>query len=226
MPAGILQSHSPGIFLDPMPATQAALVLADMPEQMMTDHRRDDPRGHDLRGEGPDMRTLHREGPPGQEGVSVVIPAGPYSEQPSQPEQQKLSKTPFSAASEPYADTDDTSNTDSTSDGNSTSTAGEYEAGYTRARCEPHEHSLTQHRQPPGNLRGLPENETVLAGLPNDEDMDGFVGGSTSALDCTDPSVTDTWATLRTLNASSRSRLDLLGLGYSADQEGIDFIAP
>lgn len=193
----------------------------------MPDHRHDDPPRNDPRGEGPDMRTLHREGPPGHAGVSVVIPAAADAEQSSQPEHHNLSsKTPFSAASDPYGDTDDTSNTDSTSDGTSTSTTGEYDAGNTRSRYEPHEPSPPHTRQPPGNLKGLPENETVLAGLPNDEDIDGFVGGPTSALDCTDRSVTDTWATLRTLNASSKSRLDLLGLGYSADQEGIDFIAP
>ena len=177
------------------------------------------------RGEGPDLRTLHREGPPGEEGITAVIPTTSDS-LPSVPEHHKNSKVPFGASSDLYGDTDDTSNTDSTSDGTSASTSSEYEAGFARSRFEPHGPSPNQLRQRPGSLEGLPENEAVLAGIPNDEDIDGFVGGSTSALDCTDRSVDTLWETLRTLNASSKKGLDLLGVGYAAEEEGLDFIAP
>ena len=173
------------------------------------------------------MRTLHREGPPGHEGVSAVIPADTSSEGFAASEQQKASKAGSSARSDSYADTDD-ANTDRTSTTSTSTTAtGETEPEWQRPRFEPHVPSPNQYRHHSGHLEGLPENEPVLKGLPNDEDLDEFVGGSTSALDCTDRSVTDTWATLRTLNASSRNHLDLLGLGTSSpDEDGLDFIAP
>ncbi|KAK9843908.1 hypothetical protein WJX84_008684 [Apatococcus fuscideae] len=196
----------------------------NMPEQMMpAQHQHQAEPEH--RGEGPDLRTLHREGPPGEEGITAVIPTTSDS-LPSVPEHHKNSKVPFGASSDLYGDTDDTSNTDSTSDGTSASTSSEYEAGFARSRFEPHGPSPNQLRQRPGSLEGLPENEAVLAGIPNDEDIDGFVGGSTSALDCTDRSVDTLWETLRTLNASSKKGLDLLGVGYAAEEEGLDFIAP
>ncbi len=171
------------------------------------------------------MRTLHSEGPPGSEGVSVVIPA--EEDTSAEHEPHSNAKADSSVRSDSYADTDD-ANTDKTSTtSTSTNATAEPDVEFARPRYEPHGSSPPQYRHHSQHLEGLPENEAVLTGLPNDEDLDAFVGGATSALDCTDRSVTDAWATLRTLNASSRNHLDLLGLGVpKPDQDGLDFIAP